>query len=75
MGVAPVIGVTDTGAGVQPADAVQVRDWAHARHLGRLSMWSITRGTPCTPETTAGNDTCSGLDEDPGVFSSILQGS
>ncbi|GAA4609063.1 hypothetical protein GCM10023195_36150 [Actinoallomurus liliacearum] len=75
MGVAPVIGVTGTGTGVQPADARQIRTWATARHLGRLSMWSITRDTPCTADTTAQNDTCSGLDEDPGVFSRILQGS
>ncbi|MCO6011191.1 hypothetical protein NE236_40185 [Actinoallomurus purpureus] len=75
MGITPVIGVTDTGAGFQSADARQIRDWADARHLGRLSMWSITRDTPCTPDTTARNDTCSGLDEDAGVFSRIFQGS
>ncbi|MCO5974680.1 glycoside hydrolase family 18 protein [Actinoallomurus soli] len=75
MGVAPVIGVTGTGAGFQPDDARQIRTWAVTRHLGRLSMWSITRDTPCTADTTAQNDTCSGLDEDAGVFSRILQGS
>jgi chitinase len=74
MGLAPVVGVTDTGAGFQPADARQIRAWAGDRHLGRLSMWSMTRDAPCTPDTTAQNDTCSGLDEDPGVFSRIFQG-
>lgn len=75
MGVTPVIGVAGTGAGFQLDDARQVRSWAATRHLGRLSMWSITRDTPCTADTTAQNDTCSGLDEDAGVFSRVLQGS
>ncbi|MEV0403796.1 hypothetical protein [Actinoallomurus sp. NPDC050550] len=75
MGIAPVIGVADTGVGFQSADAQQVRAWAAARGLGRLSMWSITRDIPCTLDTTAKNDTCSGLDEDAGVFSRIFQGS
>jgi chitinase len=75
MGVAPVIGVAANGAGFQSPDAQQVRTWAAGHRLGRLSMWSITRDTPCTADTTAQNDTCSGLDEDPGVFSKILHGS
>jgi hypothetical protein len=72
IGITPIIGIADTGAGFQPADAERLLAWARARGLGRLSMWSITRDTPCTADTTATNDTCSGLDEDPGTYSRIF---
>lgn len=75
MGVVPVIGVAPTGATFQSPDARQLRDWADAHGLARLSMWSITRDTPCASDITVKNDTCSGLDEDAGVFSKIFQGS
>jgi hypothetical protein len=75
MGVTPVIGVGAPGlsAPFRPADARQLLAWAAARGLGRLSMWSITRDTPCTVDTSVAGDTCSGLDEDTGVFSEIFQ--
>ncbi len=73
MGVTPVIGVDGGGTGFQPADAERVLAWAQQHGLGRLSMWSITRDAPCTVDTTAANDTCSGLDEDAGVFSKIFE--
>lgn len=74
MGVTPVIGVGLLGAPFQPADAQQLLAWATARGLGRLSMWSVTRDTPCTLNTSVGGDTCSGLDEDTGAFAKIFQG-
>jgi chitinase len=73
MGVTPIIGVSGGDTGFQPSDATAVITWAERHGLGRLSMWSITRDSPCTVDTTAANDTCSGLDEDPGVFSKIFQ--
>ena len=72
MGVTPVIGVSGAGKGFQPSDAEQVLTWAKTNALGRLSMWSITRDAPCTVDTTAANDTCSGLDEDAGAFSKVF---
>ena len=74
MGVTPIIGVGDEAAPFRPADARSLVAWATAHGLARLSMWSITRDTPCTKDTSVGTDTCSGLDEDPGVFSKIFQG-
>jgi hypothetical protein len=74
MGLTPIIGVAGVGAQFRPADADQVMTWATAHGLGRLSMWSVTRDTPCTDDTSVTSDTCSGLDEDAGVFSKIFQG-
>jgi chitinase len=74
MGLTPIIGVAGVGAQFRPPDAQQVVTWATAHGLGRLSMWSVTRDTPCTADTTVTSDTCSGLDEDGGVFSKIFEG-
>jgi hypothetical protein len=74
MGLTPIIGVAGVGAQFRPTDADQVMTWATAHGLGRLSMWSVTRDTPCTDDTSVTSDTCSGLDEDAGVFSKIFQG-
>lgn len=71
MGITPVIGVAD-GLEFGPGDAQTLLSWAQTHGLARMSMWSITRDAPCTLETTVANDTCSGLDEDTGVFSKIL---
>jgi chitinase len=74
MGITPVIGAGLLGLPFGPADARQVAAWAASHDLGRLSMWSLSRDTPCTDATSVGTDTCSGLDEDAGAFSRILQG-
>lgn len=74
MGVTPIIGVAGVGAQFGPPDARQVVSWATAHGLGRLSMWSLTRDTPCTADTSVTGDTCSGLDEDGGVFTKIFEG-
>ncbi|MDN3356742.1 hypothetical protein [Actinomadura sp. DC4] len=74
MGLTPVIGVAGVGAQFRPSDARQVVAWAAAHGLGRLSMWSLTRDAPCTSDTNVTSDTCSGLDEDAGVFTKIFQG-
>ncbi|GAB2823908.1 hypothetical protein GCM10027176_30490 [Actinoallomurus bryophytorum] len=74
MGLTPIIGVAGVGAQFRPTDADQVMTWATAHGLGRLSMWSVTRDTPCTDTTSVTSDTCSGLDEDAGVFTKIFQG-
>jgi chitinase len=74
MGVTPIIGVAGVGAQFGPTEAQQVVSWATAHGLGRLSMWSVTRDTPCTADTNLTSDTCSGLDEDGGVFTKIFEG-
>jgi hypothetical protein len=73
MGVTPIIGVAGVDAQFRPADARQLLTWATAHGLGRLSMWNVTRDNPCTAGTSVASDTCSGLDEDPGVFTKIFQ--
>jgi hypothetical protein len=74
MGLTPIIGVAGVGEQFGPADARQVVAWAAAHGLGRLSMWSVTRDTPCTADTNVTSDTCSGLDEGSGVFAKIFEG-
>jgi hypothetical protein len=74
MGITPTIGVAGVDAQFRTADARQLVAWAAARGLGRLSMWSVTRDTPCTLDTSVTADTCSGLDEDAGTFAKIFQG-
>jgi chitinase len=74
MGLTPIIGVAGVGTPFRPSDAQQVITWATAHGLGRLSMWSVTRDTPCTVDTAVTRDTCSGLDEDGGVFTKIFEG-
>jgi chitinase len=73
MGVTPIIGVAGVGAQFGPTNARDVLNWAKSRGLGRLSMWSITRDTPCTSDTSVAADTCSGLDEDAGAFTKIFE--
>ena len=74
MGLTPIIGVAGVGAQFRPPDAQELVSWATAHGLGRLSMWSVTRDTPCTADTSVTSDTCSGLDEDGGVFTKIFRG-
>lgn len=73
MGVTPIIGVAGVDTQFRPADARQLLTWATAHGLGRLSMWTVTRDNPCTADTSVASNTCSGLDEDPGVFTKILE--
>ncbi len=75
MSIAPVIGVGASGAGLRPAGARGLRDWAAETGLGGLSMWSLTRDAPCAADTSVLDDTCSGLDEKAGGFAAILGGS
>lgn len=74
MGITPVVGVDLLGLPFRTTDARQLAAWAASHDLGRLSMWSLSRDTPCTGDTSVGTDTCSGLDEDTGAFSRVLQG-
>ena len=74
MGVTPIIGVAGVGAQFAPSDAQTVVNWAGGHHLGRLSMWTITRDTPCTDDTSVSGNTCSGLDEDAGAFTKVFEG-
>jgi hypothetical protein len=73
MGLTPIIGVAGVDAQFRPADAQQLLTFAASHHLGRLSMWSVTRDAPCTADTSVTANTCSGLDEDTGVFTKIFQ--
>ncbi len=71
LGVTPMIGVNDVLTEVfTPADAQALEDFARAKGLGMLSMWSVSRDTP----GSLGQATpiASGLNEAAGTFSGIF---
>jgi chitinase len=70
MGISSMNGRTDTGEIVRVADFRTILAYAQAHHLARLAFWSVNRDLPCTPDSTA--DTCSGIDQVPYAFTSIL---
>lgn len=72
VGATPMIGVNDVpGETVTVADAQELRGLARRRGLGRVSMWSANRDSPCPPstDTSTVSNTCSGVSQDPLAFS------
>lgn len=53
------------------ADARGLAGFAQTQHLGWLSLWSLSRDTPC-PAEHRDQETCSGIDQIPYEFSQIL---
>lgn len=71
VAVTPMIGVNDVAAEVFTVDdAKQLVEFASAKHLGWLSMWSATRDKPCSggPQDYA-SPICSSVDQQPFDFS------
>jgi F5/8 type C domain len=73
MGISSMNGITDAGETVTPSTFTQIRDWAAARHLARLSFWAVNRDHACPPQVPAG-DTCSGINQNDWDFTRINAG-
>uniref|UniRef100_UPI0024BA48DA Calx-beta domain-containing protein n=1 Tax=Mycolicibacterium poriferae TaxID=39694 RepID=UPI0024BA48DA len=71
VGVTPMIGVNDVTTEVfTVADAQALEDFARAKGLGMLSMWSVARDTPGS--LGQASPTASGLDLPAGSFSAVF---
>ncbi|MEU7422787.1 cellulose binding domain-containing protein [Streptomyces sp. NPDC040750] len=71
VAVTPMIGVNDVSSEVfKVDDATQLADFAKAKGLGGLSMWSATRDKQCAGGTKPTADaTCSSVTQDAFAFS------
>jgi chitinase len=78
MGATAMLGQNDIAGEVFTlADAAQLRSFASAHKLGRLSMWSLNRDRSCGdnyPDVTIVSDGCSGVSQQPGDFAAALAG-
>ncbi|MGO4250558.1 chitinase [Paenarthrobacter sp. RAF54_2] len=78
IGLTPMIGQNDVVADVfTMADAQGVRDFALAKGIGRLSMWSLNRDAECGPNypnLTVVSDACSGVRQAGSHFTKVLSG-
>jgi chitinase len=76
VGATPMIGqndIPDEVFGID--DARQLVSFAQLHQLGRLSMWSANRDKSCGPnypDVKVVSDACSGINQTPGEFGSIL---
>ncbi|MHB8532837.1 MAG: chitinase [Solirubrobacteraceae bacterium] len=71
-GVSSMNGHTDEASeGVSLSDMQTILSFAAARHLGRLSFWSVNRDRPCGGADTT-NDSCSGIAQEPLAFTKLL---
>ncbi|MCX6385468.1 MAG: cellulose binding domain-containing protein [Solirubrobacterales bacterium] len=72
VGITPMIGINDNPAEIfTTSDATKVLNWANAKSIGRIAMWSLNRDFQCaTPSNFTGNY-CSGVGQSPLQFSSI----
>lgn len=74
MGISSMNGVTDeTDEVVSPADYRTILAYATAHHLARLTFWAVDRDRPC-PTGTAPGDTCSGIAQVTGLFTTLTAG-
>ncbi len=76
IGLTPMIGQNDVpGEVFTLADAALLRDYANARGLGMLSMWSLTRDEACPGGTSRwASPSCSGVLQAAGEFACTLGG-
>lgn len=73
VAVTAMIGHNDDEAEVFDLDdARAVADFAAQKHLGWLSVWSLSRDFPCSDSTHHDKETCSGVDQQPYEFSRIF---
>ncbi len=76
LGATPMIGQNDTPNEVFTLqDAEELNQFAAARHMGRMSMWSANRDITCGPNyvfTQIVSDACSGVTQNPGDFANRL---
>ncbi|MFJ2261898.1 cellulose binding domain-containing protein [Streptomyces sp. NPDC087844] len=71
VAVTPMIGVNDVASEIfKVEDATQLVNFAKAKGLGRLSLWSATRDKQCAGGTKPSADaTCSSILQDANAFS------
>lgn len=71
VAITPMIGVNDVSSEIfKVDDATQLADFAKAKGLGGLSMWSATRDKQCSGGAkTSADATCSSIVQDPYAFS------
>lgn len=76
IGATPMIGQNDMNKEVfKLSDANSLNSFAVAVHIGRMSLWSANRDRPCGPnyvDIQVVSDSCSGLTDSKGSFSSAL---
>jgi hypothetical protein len=61
MGITGMVGLSDQQELTSPQIWTQIRDWAQARNMARLSFWSINRDRPCPGGGVASH--CSGISQ------------
>jgi hypothetical protein len=69
MGISGMNGLSDQQELTTTATWTQIRDWAQARHLARLSFWSVNRDRPCPGGGV--QSACSGIDQPDFEFTRI----
>ncbi|WP_207346316.1 carbohydrate-binding protein [Arthrobacter sp. E3] len=76
IGLTPMIGQNDVADEIFTLeDAVGLHDFAVAKGVGRVSMWSLNRDATCGPnypDLTRVSDACSGVDQKGQLFSTLL---
>ncbi|WP_373418358.1 chitinase [Arthrobacter sp. BF1] len=76
IGVTPMIGQNDVAGEVfSMQDAAGLHEFAVAKGVGRVSMWSLNRDSTCGPnypDLTRVSDGCSGVDQQGQLFSEVL---
>ncbi|MDH2415719.1 hypothetical protein [Nocardioides sp. CER19] len=76
VGATVMIGQSDVAGEVFGlADAEQVRRFAAAHQVGRLSLWSLNRDRECGPnypDVSIVSDACSGVTQEKGQFAAVL---
>ncbi|WP_325052011.1 chitinase [Streptomyces triticagri] len=70
MGISSMNGITDGDETVTVGDFETILGYAQEAQLSRLTFWSVNRDRPC--EGGGGDDTCSGVDQEPWEFTSVL---
>ncbi|WP_125610476.1 chitinase [Specibacter cremeus] len=76
IGLTPMIGQNDVqGEVFTLADARGLQQFAAAKGVGRMSMWSLNRDATCSPnypDVTRVSDGCSGVEQGGALFSRVL---
>jgi hypothetical protein len=70
-GISSMNGITDARETVTLNDFQTILNYAGLHHLARLTFWSVNRDRPC-PAGYTGNDTCSGVSQQPWDFTRIF---
>jgi len=76
IGLTPMIGINEISTDIfELDDAKAFADFAAANHVGRMSMWSDNRDTPCpagTATPAVATHVCSGVAQEAGAFGAAL---